>query len=121
MTTELEEQFYKVFGIEPIAKKYECKCGTSTTLHNLETCKSKFCDKKYCDQRQTGVYYPEITDRKLLEMICIYNSTYTNGFTNYSLLSGRSIEELKGHILSDCLKVRDDVYNQIQQIFKEEE
>jgi len=63
--------------------------------------------------------YPEITAEKLLEMICIYNSTYTNGYTNYSLLNERNIEELKKHILKNCLIVKDDIKSKIQQLFKD--
>lgn len=99
MTTELEQEFYDTFEIE---KRYI------------------ILEDDYGQYRTHEKLYPKITAEKLLEMICIYNSTYTNGFTNYSLLNERSTEELKGHILRNCLKVRDDVYNQIQQLFKEE-
>lgn len=109
MTTEPEQEFFKVFGIEPISKWHKCRDYSCI-----------YCDEyEFCSRGE--FIYPDITAEKLLEMICIYNSTYTNGYTNYSLLNERSTEELKGHILRNCLKVRDDVYNQIQQLFKEEE
>ena len=108
MTTELEKEFFEVFGIKPISKWHKCKDYNCVCCDEYDNCSKR------------EFVYPEITDRKLLEMICVYNSTYTNGFTNYSLLNERSTEELKGHILRNCLKVKDDVYNQIQQLFKEE-
>lgn len=112
MTTKLEEQFFKTFGIEQKTNG----CEEYFYMPDAESCKE--CEDKPCLKH---LEYPQITDRKLLAMICIYNSTYTNGFTNYSLLNERSTEELKGHILRNCLKVRDDVKHQIQQLFKEGE
>jgi hypothetical protein len=103
MTTELEQEFFKVFGIEPMI--YSLWDSKETQIKNF---------KSY-------VVYPEITDRKLLEMICIYNSTYTNGYTNYSLLNERTVEKLKEQILKNCLIVRNDIKHQIQQLFKEGE
>ena len=83
MTTKLKQEFFNVFGIEPkyqdactvedkywqneeLANKYgtfdmymDAKCG------NQENCTTQ-CDCAYIKE-----IYPEITDRKLLEMICI--------------------------------------------------
>lgn len=99
MTSEknLTEEFFRVFGIEP-KKLFSARQGINPD----------------------AVFYPKITAEKLLEMICIYNSTYTNGYTNYSLLNERNVEKLKEQILKNCLIVRDDIKLQIQQLFKEE-
>lgn len=114
MTTELEEQFFKVFGIKPQKLCFNGDCAAKDEIGY---------DEKICDDRCVYIErkYPEITDRKLLEMICIYNSTYTNGYTNYSLLNERNVEKLKEQILKNCLIVRDDIKHQIQQLFKEGE
>ena len=48
---DIEQQFFKVFGIEPTAKSKEVRDG-------LIEC---------------GLYYPEITAEKLLNLLCIYN------------------------------------------------
>ena len=98
----IEEKFYKTFEIEK-------KCNRKTLkfcVGNLDcnTCKSPF--------------YPKITDRILLELICIYNSTYTNGYTNYSLLNERNVEKLKEQILKNCLIVKDDIKPKIQKLFE---
>lgn len=93
MTTELEQEFFKLFGIEPYIS-----CNTGFIAHYKG--RSYVCDAKTCKKcKSNKKVYPEITDRKLLEMICIYNSTYTNGYTNYSLLNERNVEKLKEQIL----------------------
>jgi len=99
MITKLEKQFFKTFGIEKRYIILEDDYGQYQTHEKL---------------------YPKITAEKLLQMICIYNSTYTNGYTNYSLLNERNVEKLKEQILKNCLIVRDDTKHQIQQLFKEE-
>ena len=101
MTTELEKEFYKVFGLKPF-------CDLPCNKRGVECTDNTYCGNKYSD----------ITAEKLLEMICIYNSTYTNGYTNYSLLTERNVEKLKEQILKNCLIVRDDIKQQIQQLFK---
>lgn len=103
MTTELEKQFYKTFGIEPTI--YSLWDSKETQIKNFKSYE----------------VYPEITDRVLLELICIYNSTYTNGYANYSLLNERNVEKLKEQILKNCLIVRDDIKKQVRSLFKEEE
>lgn len=57
MTTDLTKTFFDTFGIEP---KLDCKrCGAKNFA--LGQCAEVDCEKTY----------PEITDRILLEMICI--------------------------------------------------
>jgi hypothetical protein len=126
MTTELEQEFFRVFGIEPKID-YDYK----TVIQNV-TKTGYWFDKEYLIemfndnqkfkviQVRKDINYPKITAEKLLEMICIYNSTYTNGYTNYSLLTERDVEKLKEQILKNCLIVKDDIKQQIQQLFKEE-
>ena len=99
MTTKLEQKFYDTFGIEKRYITLEDDYGKYQTHEKL---------------------YPEITAEKLLEMICIYNSTYTNGYTNYSFLTERNVKKLKEQILKNCLMVGDDIKQQIQQLFKGE-
>ena len=101
MTTELEQKFYKVFEISPATIQ---EYGETYFLDTIEI---------------DGKRYTRIDDRKLIEMICIYNSTYTNGYTNYSLLNARNVEKLKEQILKNCLIVKDDIKHQIQQLFKD--
>ena len=60
MTNELEKQFFDTFGIEPKQHIHHCQQGC---------CKpDKECG--YCEHH-TISEYPQITDRILLELICI--------------------------------------------------
>lgn len=97
MTIELEQEFFKVFGIEP-KKLFSARQGINPD----------------------AVIYPEITAEKLLEMICICNSTYINGYTNYFMATGKTKEELKEEILKKCITLSKDIKNKIQQLFKED-
>ena len=107
MVTELEEQFFKVFGIEP---KRNCYWSNTHCKDCNEDCVNFYIKPKY----------PEITAEKLLEMICTCNSTYINGYTNYFMATGKTKEELKEEILKKCIMLSKDIENNIQQLFKEE-
>jgi hypothetical protein len=110
MTTELEEHFFKTFGIEPKID-YDYK----TIIQDVV--KTGF-----------NINYPEITNDILLQMICILNET------SCEVLSAENIEDLKNEILETCIKVYNTpiltsdgdeyentvIYDKIQQLFKEE-
>ena len=114
MTSELEEQFFKVFGIEP--KIY--KTDGRDIDDNGDVC------SWYIEE-----VYPEITDRKLLELICIYNSFQND---EASLLIPFDINNVKDIALQVITKnIKDKSLNNyycndverlktnIQQLFKE--
>lgn len=105
MKSELEQKFYETFGIKK-------RCIRPKDCVRKGICRGAVACDFYT--------YPEITAERLLQMICVYNSTYTNGYTNYSLLNERNVEKLKEQILKNCLIVRNDIKQQIQQLFKEE-
>lgn len=106
MITELEQEFYDTFGIEPFCDLPCNKRGVECT------------DNTYC-----GNKYPDITAEKLLEMICILNN-----YGKYDCW-GVTIARLKKAILENCIvvvisKLLNDVTleqfkQQIQQLFKE--
>ena len=107
MTNELEKQFFSTFGIEPIYKdactvedKYwnneelaneygtfdqymNCKCG------NQGNCTTE------CSCAYQKEVYPQITDRILLELICIKNKE----LISIVQVRGNNLEELKSYIL----------------------
>lgn len=124
MTTELEEQFFKKFGIEP-----ECVrgCGQyyfengNIDAWNVFDCKNSDCSK--CEHDKSIWRYPEITDRKLLEMICILNKEAIYGYSDWggNFIIGETVQELKESILTDCIENKSKIFNQIQQLFKGEE
>lgn len=98
MITEIERQFFDTFEIKP---KYK-------------TCVFKYCKNKKeydcenCNDREW--HYPPITDRILLELICILNP--------YSYPSGKNIQHLKEGILEWCIKFKNDIKHQVQTLFE---
>ena len=99
MKTELEQKFFNTFGIEPFCDLPCNKRGVECT------------DNTYC-----GNKYPDITAEKLLEMICIVFNT----FQSFEINRTYTVETLKDKILSLLILAKDDVYNQIQQLFEGE-
>ena len=75
--TEIEEKFFKIFGVD--------NCSNCDRKKSLEC--------YYCDNK-----YPEITDRVLLELICILND-----FEGISV-KATTIEELKEELLKQCIE-----------------
>lgn len=101
MTTELEQKFYDIFGIEKIKDFNYCNGGIV----------------EYC------LKYPEITAEKLLQMICICSSYVRELNYDYEI-NAKNIDDLKKEILEDCIeyaKENQEFKHQIQQLFKEEQ
>ena len=97
MTNDLEKQFFDTFGIEP-----NCKFV------------------KYCDDcTKCGCYhYPRITDRILLELICIY--------LDYRVLTTQmSVKHLKQTVLEGLIELHKQYnlkigyYEEVQALFEE--
>ena len=106
MITEIEQQFFDTFEIKP---KYK-------------TCVFKYCKNKKeydcenCNDREW--YYPQITDRILLELICILASNPIRILFE-SMLSGiKEVELLKNSILLTCIANKDTIKHQVKAIFK---
>lgn len=91
MTNKTEKQFFSTFGIE----------------------------ERELDYPDNFTYYPEITDSILLELICICNSTYINGYTNYFMATGKTKEGLKEEILKKCIALSKDIKHQVRTLFEE--
>ena len=131
----IEEQFFKAFDIEPKKQGYcdwqsgcpysDIKCGDDCPYWEYEN----------------ELKYPEITDRKLLEMICILGNG-KDGSKNLNLYTANKDEwfavlkdqynlaycaaidnDFKNAILKLCIYRADinDFKHQIQQLFKEGE
>lgn len=106
MTTELEQEFYDTFGIEP-KKLFSARQGINTD----------------------AVLYPDITSEKLLEMICIINEFISMfNWKQIRYISTFEIETLKENILKDLIWILSNECNdvtkkqlkqQIQQLFKD--
>ena len=95
MTNELEKQFFDTFGIEPKWKSEQCDGWLRTTAEayftNLEEA------KKFGIVFQEEPEYPQISDRILLELICIVNKYLDEGFW------AENMTELKEEVLKNCL------------------
>ena len=117
MTTELEQEFFKTFGIEKINK------GCDEYYYVPEAISCKECEDKYCLEH---LEYPEITAEKFLELICIHNIYLVTKL--YSL----EVKDLKDKILQDLIDekelreikkdyVNDELKHQVRALFGGEE
>ncbi|MBR4891058.1 MAG: hypothetical protein IKY94_06555 [Lachnospiraceae bacterium] len=107
MTNQLEKQFFDTFGIKPEIftgckleknnwKEDTCpfeKDGIMELCHKV--CKYAFTEREI---------YPQITDRILLELICILSCWHLDEREPYEITS-INIEQLKNQILSDSLYI----------------
>lgn len=83
MTDKLEKQFFDTFGIEP-------KRGIELTIDPTT-------DDNVMNEHKVCYGYPQITDRILLELICIVNTYLDEGFW------AENLTELKEEVLNNCL------------------
>lgn len=121
MTTEIEKQFFECFGIGKVKRR--C-CSLDSETHcptdyiTCEDCSHWIKTEDELDK------YPEITDRKLLELICILDN-----FTiqNYLKKQPFDIFELKQNVLRRCLYLdniginKDELRQQIRKLFEDKE
>ena len=111
----IEEEFFKTFGIEPIAYS---RC-TSDYCISADKPYPTICKKcHYYTVYKIG--YPPITNRILLELICILNST--NGI-NCTAYESKNIKDLKNEILNECIEIADDkeLKTKVHKLFESEE
>ena len=124
---DITEQFFKTFGIEP---KYIDGCKITDEYWNNEELANKYgCFALYmrekcpydedcndnCEYTFDKIEYSEITDRVLLELICIANKA------NIEVI-GETVEETKNKLLEEMIYWKDDIiHKEIQQLFKEAE
>ena len=112
--TNIEQEFMKVFGIEP--KKVKI-CINATHCPQ----KYKLCNKD-CEHWQVAREdYPKITDRVLLKLIGVLNKF------SYDKLGFHEYEEAKEEILQMCITVLDEekhhyteIIGKVQSLFREE-
>jgi hypothetical protein len=113
MTNELEKKFFDTFGIEP----------------EYKTCIFKYCkNKKEYDCENCGDriwHYPQITDRILLNLICIANEyldypTSTN-IKNIQARTLRMLLKVKKHFKDtySCQDWHNGLVRKVRKLFKE--
>ena len=123
MNNELEKQFFKCFGIEP---RYEDACTVEDKYWDNEELANEYgtfdqymnckCgDQENCTTECSCAYqkevYPQITDRILLELICIANKYYID-------LEGTDTETMKNSLLENFIFFKRDVKEDIHTLFK---
>lgn len=113
MTNELEKQFFDTFWIEPKEEKYcywECK---KPELENVA------CNNTECEHYRHKIHYPQITDRILLELICILSESPISISFDTLMLGASDVEKLKGYILLACMGFNKDIKHQVRTLFEE--
>lgn len=108
MIDKLTKTFFDTFGIEPDITSCYHRCKEDVNC-------------KECNEAK--VIYPQITDRILLELICILND-----YTGIDVRATKN-EELKKELLNHCIELieyelydDDDITNfkhQVRTLFKE--
>ena len=108
----IEEEFFKTFGIKK-QKEYGCTDTWDFCLHQREYPNCKGCP--FWEIINTE--YPRITDRILLELICVH-STYSE-----PRLCATNIEAIKRQVLRDLINDNEEenLKQQVRSLFKEEE
>lgn len=96
MTNELEKTFFDTFGIE---KKTNQVYGIQLDYHIED--------------------YPQITDRILLELICIISSNPISILFEPMLSGIKEVELLKKSILLTCIANEDVIKHQVRTLFEE--
>ena len=133
MTNELEKQFFKCFGIEP---RYEDACTVEDKYWDNEELANEYgtfdqymnckCgDQENCTTECSCAYqkevYPQITDRILLELICIVSESPISISFDALMLGASDVEKLKGYILLACMGFAKDIKYQVRTLFEEEQ
>ena len=126
MINELEKQFFDTFGIEPKSVKRTLKLAMQGYDENdLPE------DLKQFISSQAQVYnvYPQITDRTLLQLICILNQIDLDFYGEDDYFTTINYEGLKKEVIAKCKRLADkNAYSeftgehikaQVQTLFKE--
>ena len=105
--TNLTEEFFRVFGIEPEWKDVRSQ---NTTIYTDEQAKEI---RK--TNRNIQLCYPQISSDRLLEMICLH-STWCEPRLCATNIEAIKRQVLRDLIFEDCEKLK----QQVQQLFKEQ-
>jgi hypothetical protein len=130
MTTDLEKKFFETFEIEPMLKGYSqvednwhglpMYSGKIKYFNSFEEMNKAGFHSIYDNEENEEDFkeYPQITDRILLELICILcQRDYELGCCWFAI--SNNVEELKNYLLGDCIEWANDIKQQIQELFKE--
>ena len=110
MVVELEKQFFNTFNIEPIGCNDNKNCTGALDCTQCPNAK-----------------YPQISDRILLELICILSEWRSYCCSDYTI-KANNITILKEDVINDCLelfkwyefkKCGKDIKHQVRTLFEE--
>ena len=93
----IEEEFFKTFGIEPKWKDKRVK--NAKTYYTEEQAEYL---RRTTKNRNIRLCYPEITDRILLELICILNKYRIAIYGLGERYNSSNLDRLKNEILDNC-------------------
>ena len=126
MTNELERTFFDTFEIEPKSVKRTLKLAMQGyDESDLPE------DLKQFISSQAQVYnvYPQITDRTLLKLICIFNQIDLDYYGEDDYFTAINYEGLKKEVIAKCKRLADKnayseftgehIKTQVQALFKE--
>lgn len=105
MIDKLTKTFFDTFGIEPMPYccYHDCNCPINDVGKFNNKCPKQAVTKE-CDARI--IRKPQITDRILLELICILND-----YTGIDVRATKN-EELKKELLNHCIELIEyELYN----------
>lgn len=114
--SEIEKKFFDTFGIEPKDRFKGCTLGAK---YYSEICEEETC--KGCDCEIREIVYPQITDRILLELICLNNIYLWETHTS-------TVNELKNVLLNKYIEhvnlmadenEKQEYINQVRALFEE--
>ena len=106
MTNELEKTFFDTFGIETYDRYLNC-------TENLEIDCNRNCN--CCDKAEDVYCYPEITDRRLLGLICIA----TDEEPNIEWLKQCVLENLIHRFEKNLFFNKEQALKQVRTLFEE--
>ena len=112
MITDIEKQFFETFGIKP--RSY-LLCTSCWDCIDAQPCEQCHYGKLIEDE------YPKITDRILLELICILSESPISISFDTLVLGASDVEKLKGYILLACMGFAKDIKHQVRTLFEEEQ
>lgn len=135
MTTDLEKQFFDTFGIEP---KYEDACRLADEYWQDEELANEYgtfdyfmefsgCSEKVsgcideCRHAYSKTIHPQVTDRILLELICIWNlyCTHTLIPTDYQKIKEYVLEQFANINTYKFIVDTPIVKHQVRTLFEE--
>ena len=136
MTNEIEKQFFDAFGIKPKYTYLVTDIFYIDNAHTYTVTKDDLID--YFESKNCGRYkvievyktHPYITDRILLELICIINQIDLYFYGEYDYFTAFSYKGLKEEVISKCKRLVDKnafseitgehIKNRVRALFEED-